>query len=311
MYNQILEYIKKYDSIVISRHKRPDLDALGSQLGLKSLILDNFANKKVYAIGDMSRRSFLGTMDLVDDKIMKESLLILTDVSVSELLPDINYNDAKEIICIDHHNNGCNIERAVPFYDRNAAAACQIIAAMAFELNLKISINTAMCLYAGIISDTNRFNYSLTSDLFVVAGKLIDTGFDYKSMYNTMYSESIAHLKMRAYFVDQFISEPIGLAYIKSDKSIFDRFPVDLFSISRGMVNVMSNIDGVEIWANFTEDPQTGKVVCEFRSKTISIVEVATKYGGGGHKNACGATIDSFEVADLILEDFRQLLKGA
>ena len=83
MYNKILNTIKQYDTIIISRHSRPDLDALGSQLGLKHLILENFKEKKVYVVGDMSRSCFLGEMDEIEDSEYENALFIYTDVSVS------------------------------------------------------------------------------------------------------------------------------------------------------------------------------------------------------------------------------------
>ncbi|MCI5745222.1 MAG: bifunctional oligoribonuclease/PAP phosphatase NrnA [Erysipelotrichaceae bacterium] len=309
MYKEILRYIKEYDSIIITRHLRPDLDALGSQLGLKQLILDNFPHKKVYAVGDMSRKCFLGEMDEIDDSVYDNSLLIITDVSVINMLCDIPYKRAKSIICIDHHHNECNIENAKAFYNVKAAAACQIIAEFAFNNNLYVSNNSAICLYTGIISDTNRFNFSLSKDLFDVCGKLIDLGFNYSEIYNIIYNEKVSNVKMKAYFMDKFIVDENKVAYLKNDAAIFKRFPVDFFSISRGMVNVMANLDGVEIWCNFTQDPENNKIVCEFRSKRIPIVEIAKKYGGGGHLLACGATVDSFEVVDEIIKDFDNLAK--
>ncbi len=311
MYQKVLKIIDKYDKIIISRHNRPDLDALGSQLGLKQLILDNFKNKKVYAVGDMTRTCFLGDMDDINEDEYYNSLLILTDVSVSELLPNIPYEKANKIICLDHHENKCNIKNALAIYDHNAAAACQIIAKMALTNNLVITEQTFRCFFSGIISDTNRFNFSLSKDLFNITGELINLGFNYSDIYNIMYSEKVSNLKMKAYFIDKFVVDSYGVAYMFNDASVFEKFPVDFFSISRGMVNVMANLDGVEIWCNFTEDPMTKKVVCEFRSKNIPIVDIATKYGGGGHKLACGATINNFEVAKKIIEEFDNLLKGS
>lgn len=309
MYKEILNIIKKYDSIIISRHNKPDLDALGSQLGLKEIIKENFKNKKVYAVGDMSRECFLGTMDEIDDEIYNNSLLILTDVSVKELLPNILYSKAKEIICIDHHNNPCNIENAKAYYNVKAAAACQMIAEFAFINNLIITNEAAKCLFSGIISDTNRFNFSLSKELFETAGKLIDLGFDYSSIYNIMYSESVSHQKMKAYFILKYEVNEYGVAFLKNDVDVFDKFKVDTFTISRGMVNVMANLENVNIWCNFTKDPVSKKILCEFRSKNINIVDIAKKYGGGGHLYACGASVDSFDVVDDIINDFNNLLK--
>ena len=309
MYKKILDTISNYDTIIISRHSRPDLDALGSQLGLKHIICENFPNKKVYVVGDMGRKCFLGEMDEIDENTYKDALLIFTDVSVMNMIPTLPLNEVKEIMCIDHHSNECDIINANAYYDREAAAACQIIADFAFNMNLKVNNEAARCLYAGIISDTNRFNFSLSKQLFEVVGNLIDLGFDYSSIYNTMYAEKISHVKMRAYFVDKFEVSKNGVAYLINDASIFEIFKVDFFSISRGMVNTMANLEGVKIWCNFTEDPSSHKVVCEFRSKNITILPIAIKYGGGGHQYACGATVDSFEIVQNILKDMEDIAK--
>lgn len=309
MYKKILDYIKQYDTIIISRHSRPDLDALGSQLGLKHLILENFKDKKVYAVGDMARTCFLGEMDEIDESAYENALFIYTDVSVSNMISPLPYFKAKKVICIDHHRNECDLENANAFYDRSAAAAAQIVAQFAFENNLVVNEMAARCLFAGIISDTNRFNFSLTESLFKTVGKLIDTGFNYQSVYETMYSDKIANVKMRAYFTSKFEVSENGVAYLLNDASVFDIFPVDIFTISRGMVNVMANLEGVKIWCNFTEDPVTHNISCEFRSKKIVILPVAIKYGGGGHTLACGATVKSFDVVKEILKDMEELAK--
>ena len=64
----LFQKFEEYDTIIIQRHERPDLDALGSQIGLKLTLKNRFPNKKIYAVGDSSRRySFIGAMDLIDD----------------------------------------------------------------------------------------------------------------------------------------------------------------------------------------------------------------------------------------------------
>ena len=56
MFNQIREYIEKYDTIIIHRHKNPDGDAVGSQVGLKNIIKDNYPDKRVFCVGDKAGR---------------------------------------------------------------------------------------------------------------------------------------------------------------------------------------------------------------------------------------------------------------
>ena len=100
-----------------------------------------------------------------------------------------------------------------------------------------------------------------------------------------------------------------NVAYMINREDVYEKFDVDTFTVSRGMVNLMAGIDVVKIWANFTYDKHTGKVLCEFRSRDVVIVDVAKKYGGGGHAFACGATVESFELVEAILADFDKLLE--
>jgi phosphoesterase RecJ-like protein len=81
----------------------------------------------------------------------------------------------------------------------------------------------------------------------------------------------------------------------------------DLFSISRGMVNLMGDIKGVDIWVNFTE-AENG-VMCELRSSRFNINPVAVKYGGGGHMKASGATLGSREDAMAMLLDLDAMME--
>ena len=61
LYKKLLHDIKKYQTIIIHRHTRPDGDALGSQFGLQRALKDNFKDKEIYAVGDTnSRLLFMG-----------------------------------------------------------------------------------------------------------------------------------------------------------------------------------------------------------------------------------------------------------
>ena len=71
------------------------------------------------------------------------------------------------------------------------------------------------------------------------------------------------------------------------------------------MVNVMSEIRGIDTWVNFTET--TNGVLCEIRSNRHNINPIATKYGGGGHQKASGATLKNRDEAMALLEDLNSL----
>lgn len=55
MYKLIDKKIRKYERIIIHRHKNPDMDAIGSQAGLYYLIKENFPKKEVYMVGDSNK----------------------------------------------------------------------------------------------------------------------------------------------------------------------------------------------------------------------------------------------------------------
>ena len=306
----LLEKIKEYKNIVIFRHTRPDLDALGSQIGLKHIIKTNFENKNVYVVGDMNNFNFLGNMDEIDDDLIKDSLAIVVDVADQRLVSDDRYKIAKERIVIDHHKNDCSVEVSHKIIDTTAAAATQIVAKFALSNNLTISCEAATALYSGMITDSGRFLYSLTPDLFNMAALLIENGADYKFVYKNLYSESLYRRQMKAYFTLKVKVNKYGFGYLINKKDVYKKFDVDTFTISRGMVGVMSDTNEIKIWANFTYDRNSDNILCEFRSKEIPIVDIAKKYGGGGHLLACGCTIDNENIIKDIIRDFNNLLKG-
>ena len=79
MFESILELIKKYDTVIIHRHKKPDGDAIGSQVGLKHIITANFPEKIVYTVGDPAGRyAFIedSTTDVIDDSVYENEVSV-------------------------------------------------------------------------------------------------------------------------------------------------------------------------------------------------------------------------------------------
>ena len=314
----ILKKIKEYNKIIIHRHSNPDLDALGSQIGLRETLRFNFPLKEIYAVGDMNRFDFLGSMDVIDDSKYEDALCIICDVAISHMISDHRYFLAKEIIVIDHHQNPINLDyedkkcevEVYPYIKTTYAAAAAIVADLIKEWNLDMPESAATALYGGIVTDSGRFQYgSNLAPLFKTSAYLIEKGANASYIYKNLYVETLESRLMKNYFQSQMRLTKKNVAYMFNDKDVFERFNVDIFTVSRGMVNLMAGIDVVRIWCNFTYDRNTEKVICEFRSRDITIVDIAKKYGGGGHAFACGATINSFDEAVLVLNDFDMLLE--
>lgn len=311
MFEQILEKIKRYKKIIIHRHQNPDGDALGSQIGLAELIRSNFPEKKVYKVGDGAKRfSFMegSDMDIVADELYRGALAIILDTSAKSLISDDRYALAECTVRIDHH---IFVEKIadIELTDTSYESCAGLIAEFARESGLALTPLAAKSLYTGMVTDSGRFRYDSTSSkTHALASYLMTADFTTSDIYSNLYADDFSFIKLRAEFVLKIKFTEKGVAYIYTTKEERENIDADTFTISRGMVNTMSEIKGVYIWANFTESDEG--VLCELRSNKYNINQIAVKYGGGGHLKASGATLPSREVALQMLEDLNNLIEG-
>ena len=307
MYNKILKQIREAKTIIIHRHSRPDGDALGSQIGLKEAIKATFPRKEVYAVGDMTARyMFMGKMDEVEDEKYKDALVFVLDTSEQSMISDERYKSGKYLIKIDHHLQKENFGD-IELVDSSYESCCGLVAFLVDRIRLKQTDYGAKSLFTGMVTDSGRFRYdSTTSNTFLIASKLMKYNFNINDIYNNLYMDTLEMVKLRAQFTLKFKLTDKNVAYIKTTQEEMKEIGVDIFSISRNMVNTMAGIKGIDIWVNFTED-EDGSVIAEIRSSKYNINPIAVKYGGGGHKGASGATLKGFEEADKMLEDLGKL----
>ena len=311
MFEQVLTEIKKYDKIIIHRHSSPDGDALGSQIGLKHILQDNFPNKEIYVVGDDAKRySFMdgSIMDVIDDSLYEGALAFILDCGASSLVSDDRYKKAAKVVRIDHHiyaENFADIE----IVDTSYESCCGLITELALECSLALSPASAKALYTGMVTDSGRFRYdSTTSNTFRLASALMAQKFDVNSIYSQLYADDFFFVRLRAQFVLKIQFTEYNVAYIYTTKEELASYGTDTFTISRGMVGTMADLRGVDIWVNFTETED--KVLVEIRSNKYTVQPVAVKYGGGGHAKACGASVKDRAEAMALLEDLNAFKKG-
>lgn len=300
--------IRKYSRIIIHRHTNPDGDALGSQIGLKQLILANCPNTQVYTVGDAPKRySFMNdsTADEIPDAFYQGALAVVLDTAVPELVSDTRFSTAAETLRFDHHlfcGKFCDTE----LIDTSFESCCGLIAAMAEEQNLILTKEAAQALYTGMVTDSGRFRYDSTSPrTFRLAAYLTEQPLDVSALYANLYADDFSMVQTRAKFVLKVQFTEKNTAYIMTTKEELRDLCMDAFAASRGMVGVMSDIRNVPIWVNFTETD--AGVLCELRSSEYNINPIAVKYGGGGHMKASGATVKDFDVARAMLRDLDTL----
>ena len=312
MFTEILDAIRKYDTVIIHRHHHPDGDALGSQIGMKHIILENFAEKQVYCVGDDAR--FYGfmddsVMDEIPDSAYEGALAIILDSASRHLISDERYTLAEYAVRLDHHIF-CEKIADAEVVDTGFESCCGLITRFAMDCGLRVNSAAAAALYTGMVTDSGRFRYdSTTAQTFRMASFLMEQGIDTNRIFRSLYADSFESKKLKAQFILKTQFTPNNVAYIYTTLEEFNALNADTFTVSRGMVNTMADIKGVEIWVNFTET-ENG-VLCEIRSSRFNINPIAAKYGGGGHAKASGATVRDRAEAMAMLADLDAMMEAA
>ena len=310
MFEAIYKLIEKYPRIILHRHKNPDGDALGAQEGLRKILKENYPDKEIYAVGDMTPRySFISEpMDEISDDLYKGALAIILDCGSKSLIFDDRYTLAEVTARLDHHIF-CEVIADFEVVDTSFESCSGMVAALAMECGFFVSSEAAKAIYTGMITDSGRFRYDSTNaQTFRLASFLMERRFDTNDIYKRLYADELSMMQLRAKFTLKIQVTPEGVAYIYTPYDELVTYGVDNFTISRGMVNVMGDIRGIHTWVNFTETD--AGVLTEIRSNTYNINPIAVKYGGGGHQKASGATLKSKDEAMALLDDLKNLSEG-
>ena len=310
-YNDIqkaFELINKFDTIIIHRHSSPDGDAIGSQIGLRDTLKHNFPDKRIYAVGDNpGRYSFVedSIMDDIGDETYQGALAILLDMGASHLVSDDRYRLAQKTTRIDHHQYAETFTD-VEIIDTSFESCAGLVAHLCMEWGIVVPSNGAKALYTGMVTDSGRFRYDSTnSRTFRIASFLFEQGFNPSDIYTNLYQDDLKMIQLRASFILRIQLTEHGVVYIYTTREEVEKMGVSTFTVSRGMVNTMAEIKGVNTWVNFTETEDG--ILCELRSKTQNINQVAVKYGGGGHIKASGTTVKTKAEAMALLDELDKM----
>lgn len=310
-YRKIAKEIKKYNTIVIARHIGPDPDALGSSIGLKELILNNFPKKQVYVVGaPASRFRYLGNVDKLPEIEYNKSLLIVTDTPDTKRIDGVDYSKFAKVIKIDHHPF-VEAFADIELIDDKASSASQLIIELAKKNHYKLNSDIASKLYLGVVADTNRFLYEYTSykTLELVAWLIKKTNLNFTSLYDNLYTKSLKEIVFSGYISLNMNITDNGLAYIKLTDDILKKYEVDP-STAGNLIENYNNVDKIKVVAFCSEDKGNNYIKCSIRSKGPIINEIASHYNGGGHIYASGARPKTFAETDKMLEELDNLCQN-
>ena len=311
IYKQIFKVIKKYDTIVIARHIGADPDALGSQFALKEIILKTFPNKKVYAVGNpASRFKFFGNNEKIDNIDTTKGLLIVLDTPDIKRIDGVSLNNFEYVIKMDHHpiiDKYANIE----LIDEDSCSTSQLILEFIFNNKIEINKEIGEKLYLGIVGDTDRFLHDYTSSktFSLVTRLLEETNIDFTSLYKVLYQRPISEIRFEGYIYQNLILTENGVAYIKITDRKLKEFGVDI-AAAGNMINDLKFVNEIIVWLFLTEDIKSNLIRANIRSVGPYINDVATKFGGGGHKYASGVKLKTWDDSDKLINELDELVKN-
>lgn len=307
MFNQILEEIKKYNRILIHGHIRPDGDCYGSQFGLYHILKENFPEKDVHVVGDVSAFvSFLGTpeKESITDEMYEGALAIVVDCGSADRVSEKRYTMAEKVIKIDHHIAQIHYGDLV-YVEEEAPSCCQIVTKFAVETGLRLNYDAAFALYTGVVTDTGRFRFrGVDSQTMNLAAVLLSYGVDVEKLDNLLSVETMDVVKLKGYVLQNAQFTPDGVTYIKMTRDVISQYNVT-DEEAASLVGLIGSIQGYPIYCLFMDYPTEIRI--RIRSRGPRVDKLANRYGGGGHEKAAGAHLDSWDQLDTFIKEIGEL----
>lgn len=315
--------IEAAETIILSRHIRPDGDAVGSTKGLAALLHATFPQKRVLVINsDRSEAlAFTGEEDApIPPEDYAKALVICLDCATVGRLANPLATAGGYVIKIDHHPE-VEPYGDLSWVEPDFSSTCEMIADffLTFADRLTMTREAAEYLYLGMVTDSGRFRFrEVTGDTLRRAAILLDTGIDTERLYANLYLDDISKLRLQSYVYSHMKMTEHGVVSIYFSLATQEKFGIS-GEAAGSLVTSLDCIRGSLIWVAFietnmtgTEGKDSGKPLTRvrLRSRFVPINGLAEQYRGGGHACASGATVYSRAEANRLLRDADVLLKG-
>jgi phosphoesterase RecJ-like protein len=311
---ELLNKLKSSDRIVLTAHRGPDGDAVGSTLALWNHLKEQGIVSTVVLPDPYPE--FIHWMNGHDEIILHSDQPELAEklVKEAEVLFVQDYNDPSRVgdlqnalekteaftVMIDHHQRPTDFVDLM-FSDDKSCSTCEMIYRLIERWGeaSKLSINTASCIYCGIMTDSGSFRFpSVSPKTHQIAAALIETGMDHSKIHSRVYDSSReGKLKLIGYALSEKLQvfPKFHAAIISLSAAELERFGYEKGD-TEGLVNTALSIEGVNFAAFIHESKDRIKMsfrsVGDFSARDFS----ANHFGGGGHHNAAGgASTDSLE----------------
>lgn len=229
-------------------------------------------------------------------EIDRADAVVVLDISDVGRLGQLGEHVAKHhgrVACIDHHTGSGQLPDGPRLVDPSACATGELVHDLLQTAGWEITPAAARAMYVAILTDTGGFRFSNTSPRALqVAAHLLELGVHPEEIYQRVYASAPeGRIRLMTEVLDTLVVElPPGLAWVTVPPGALERHAVDSEELE-GVVEYPRSIQGVRLALLFREIAG-GRIKVSFRSKdSIDVAELASRFGGGGHTKAAGASL--------------------
>jgi phosphoesterase RecJ-like protein len=295
------EVLRGAARVAIACHVNPDTDALGSMLGLANHLTASTGAEVVCAFPnepqELPRWAALlpGTERLVPvaDYPSSPEVMVTCDCASFDRLGALGEpaSRAAELIWVDHHrsNDGVGTIRVV---DPDASSTCELVVRLIDAIGGELEGDAAICLYAGLVTDTGRFQYeAATPETLRVAARLRAFDFDHARLSQALYEDHArSYLALTATALRRLSHDPdadLVWTYVTQSDLVESGIAA---SDTEDLIDVIRSARDVDVAALVKQQPD-GRFKVSVRSRgRHDLSVVASAFGGGGHRLAAGYT---------------------
>lgn len=310
--------------IVITSHRNPDGDAIGSSLAMYHYLNEFghtvrviFPSEYPDFVAWMSDAEKITIYDIEPERseelVQKADIIFCLDYNSLDRIDKLGEVIATlkdtQIVMIDHHLFP-DIQADFQISEPSASSTCELIydfIAMMGDRD-KINVTIAECIFTGILTDTGSFKYSTSPKLFKIVSHLLELGVDDYKLNDLIFNSlEEKHLRLLGHCLKnrmEIIPEyKTGIIWL--NRNDYEQFDIQRGD-TEGIVNYLLKLKDIKIAAFITEQPTIVKL--SLRSKgDISVQEIARKhFKGGGHKNASGGS--SYSTLKGTINKLKQIL---
>src|SRR5205809_2714505 len=296
--DRILEGIGHSKTICVAGHVRPDGDCVGSQLGL-ALALQGQGKKVVCWNEDRlpQKLAFLDLRNLMQPPSPghRFDCVIATDSASFERLGKVGkcVQNRKRLINIDHHASNTRYGD-LNWISARESSTGELIFRLLGAAGWPISPPIADCLFTAVSTDTGSFQYPSTRpSTYHVAAELVKLGANLAKICHEVYqSYPLSRVRLLKHLYNHFrLTHDDQIAYFWLKKADFARTGADTAD-AEGLIDHIRAIEPVVVACVFEElDPELTRVSLRSKSHRVNVSDIASQFGGGGHRAAAGARV--------------------